>query len=91
MKKSDIWAISPPDGEMLKLVTRFFENRADGMTLPAGLDTCVNPPTILVCKTSTSAVHEEVTEVAFHGHACLEIKQPFRQQTVLDGSCSSFS
>ena len=43
------------------------------MTLPAGLDTCVNPPIILVHKTSMSAVHEEVTEVAFHGHAVLRL------------------
>lgn len=38
------------------------------MTSPAGADTCVDATAILVCKMQMSAVHEEVTGMAFHGH-----------------------
>lgn len=50
------------------------------MTLPAGVDTRLKPPTILVCNLLMSAVHEEVTAVAFHGNAYSKVSQIFVSQ-----------
>ena len=64
---------------------------SEKMTLPAGLDTCVDSMIILVSNSSLSAVHEEVTGMAFYGHPSYELMQTFRQQTIRSIRRSSFS
>ena len=63
-----------------KTPDEFLECGAVRMTLPAGVDTRLKPPTILVCNLLMSAVHEEVTAVAFHGHAYSKVSQIFVSQ-----------
>jgi hypothetical protein len=49
-------------------------NGSGRTTLPAGLDTCVDSIIILVSNPPLSAIHEEVTGMAFHGHSSYELK-----------------